>query len=83
MAERTELKLVSCSNCQNFIIGNGQGLGECKIMNNYLAEKHDPIQNKLFFAKLGNKNFWAGTEKRNDRFCPEFAEAATQFSNGD
>jgi len=43
-------------------------------MNNYLAENKQPIQNALFFARLGNKNFWAGTDKRNDRFC-EYHEA--------
>lgn len=77
MAERTELKLVSCSACENFIIdhvGSGQGLGECKVMNNYLAENKQPIQNALFFARLGNKNFWAGTDKRNDRFCEYHSE---------
>jgi len=72
VAERVEIKLVSCSACANFItarIGSGQGLGECKVMNNYLTENHQPIQNVLFFARLGNKNFWAGTDKRNDRYC--------------
>jgi len=41
VAERVELTLVSCSACANFIydrVGSGKGLGECKVMNNYLSE---------------------------------------------
>lgn len=84
MNDRTELNRVFCSNCANFIIGNGQGFGECKVMNNYLAENHQPAKDVQMFAKLGNKHFWAGTDKRNKRFCPEFSEAATYpFVHGD
>lgn len=68
--ERTELQLVSCSNCANFTpdaIGSGQGVGECSIIQ---SEKTEMNKRKRFI-ECGAKLCYNGNDKPN-RFCQHY-----------
>lgn len=67
MAERQELKAVSCSNCSNFqpdTIGNGQGLGKCAVIESETV----PMEKHKRYIECGGKLCWNGSDKPN-RLC--------------
>ena len=77
------MKLVSCSQCSHFIcdtIGCGQGIGECRVFNDYMA-KHPSIE-AIFQAliKLGNRYndpvFWGG--KAVTRKCEKYKKLCNE-----
>ena len=71
---------IRCSLCSNFIpdtIGFGQGLGECKVYNDYIKKGANEYQLKMAFIALGNELFWCGSGGGRDRSCSKFESKIT------
>ena len=73
------MAFVTCADCNRFIkdlIGDGQGIGECKAYNYWVAkgESNSELKNRLI--ELGNSPdkpfFWGG--KLKDRNCKRFKQ---------
>ena len=66
---------IRCSSCSNFIpdtVGLGQGLGECKVYNDYRNKNVSEQQLKNAFVALGNESFWCGNGGGRARNCSKF-----------
>ena len=69
-----EISGVSCCHCAHFIpdkIGDGTGLGECKVYN-WVRENRPKAVESYFRTELGNKVFWGGDNNVHDRHCVKF-----------
>lgn len=65
---------VSCARCRYFIvdiIGDGSGVGDCKVHKHYRDKGMSQRElDNLFKNVLGNKLFWRGTDlDKADREC--------------
>lgn len=64
-------KLISCSQCRHFIkdqIGDGMGIGKCKLFEDYCAKNPSDLAKRQALYKLGDRAgigiFWGGSGSR-------------------
>lgn len=73
------MTLVSCSTCRHFEkdpIGDGMGLGDCRVLNVYLKKKPSQTQINEALVALGNRPennlFWGGSPSFKHRKCTKY-----------